>query len=231
MLASAMTEGGRASDTPDVRRIALYVVTAIVAITVAVLAADLPHLASGDYPFERGRDWRPRPRWADQRVTRHAYLARRAGAGARPARQRGRLPGWVTPKDVQTLAGGTMRRFTNSRRTLVGLVLMATLGIAACSANHAPSAAGSGNGHSTIPTATAVRGSAQPPARQRTDDHLTAPPAPAAPTPTSGTSLVPMQTAQGGEFVSPSGNISCEVDYNRDGVTAAYCETGTPRSR
>ena len=40
-----------------------------------------------------------------------------------------------------------MRRFTNSRRTLVGLVLMATLGIAACSANHAPSAAGSGNGH------------------------------------------------------------------------------------
>jgi hypothetical protein len=121
-----------------------------------------------------------------------------------------------------------MRRFTNSRRTLVGLVLMATLGIAACSANHAPSAAGSGNGHSTIPTATAICGSAQPPARQRTDDHLTAPPAPAAPTPTSGTSLVPMQTAQGGEFVSPSGNISCEVDYNRDGVTAAYCETGTP---
>ena len=37
-----------------------------------------------------------------------------------------------------------------------------------------------------------------------------------------------MQTAQGGEFVSPSGNISCEVDYNRDGVMAAYCETGTP---
>ncbi len=37
-----------------------------------------------------------------------------------------------------------------------------------------------------------------------------------------------MQTANGGEFVSPSGNISCEVDYHRDGVTAAYCETGTP---
>jgi hypothetical protein len=37
-----------------------------------------------------------------------------------------------------------------------------------------------------------------------------------------------MQTAQGGEFVSPSGNISCEVDYNRNGVTEAYCQTGTP---
>jgi hypothetical protein len=32
-----------------------------------------------------------------------------------------------------------------------------------------------------------------------------------------------MQTTTGGEFVSPSGNISCEV-----GLTSAYCETGTP---
>jgi hypothetical protein len=32
-----------------------------------------------------------------------------------------------------------------------------------------------------------------------------------------------MQTTTGGEFVSPSGNISCQV-----GLTAAYCETGTP---
>ncbi len=38
-----------------------------------------------------------------------------------------------------------------------------------------------------------------------------------------------MQTATGGEFFSPSGNISCEVDYHRPGVPdAAYCETLTP---
>jgi hypothetical protein len=37
-----------------------------------------------------------------------------------------------------------------------------------------------------------------------------------------------MQTAQGGEFLSPSGNISCEVNYQRSGMTGAYCQTGTP---
>lgn len=107
-----------------------------------------------------------------------------------------------------------MRRFTNTRGTLVGLVFMATLGIAACSANHVPSAARSANGHSTTPSITPAA--------------TAGPPATAAPTPTSGTTLVPMQTAQGGEFISPSGNISCEVDYNRFGLREAHCETGTP---
>jgi hypothetical protein len=38
-----------------------------------------------------------------------------------------------------------------------------------------------------------------------------------------------MQTAAGGEFLSPSGNISCEVDYHRAGVPdLAYCETVNP---
>jgi hypothetical protein len=37
-----------------------------------------------------------------------------------------------------------------------------------------------------------------------------------------------MQTAAGGEFLSPSGNISCEVDYNPAGLTKAYCQTATP---
>jgi hypothetical protein len=37
-----------------------------------------------------------------------------------------------------------------------------------------------------------------------------------------------MQTAAGGEFVSPSGNISCEVDYHRAGLTQVYCQTATP---
>jgi hypothetical protein len=37
-----------------------------------------------------------------------------------------------------------------------------------------------------------------------------------------------MQTAAGGEFLSPSGNISCEVDYHRAGLTQLYCQTITP---
>lgn len=37
-----------------------------------------------------------------------------------------------------------------------------------------------------------------------------------------------MQTAAGGEFLSPSGNISCEVDYHRAGLTEVYCQTGSP---
>jgi len=38
-----------------------------------------------------------------------------------------------------------------------------------------------------------------------------------------------METANGGEFLSPSDNISCEIDYNRDGITnVAYCQTVTP---
>lgn len=42
-------------------------------------------------------------------------------------------------------------------------------------------------------------------------------------------SVVPMQTANGGEFYSPSHNISCEVDYQRAGIpTGANCQTVTP---
>jgi hypothetical protein len=37
------------------------------------------------------------------------------------------------------------------------------------------------------------------------------------------TEQMPMQTAAGGEFVSPTGNISCEVH-----LTSAYCQTGEP---
>jgi hypothetical protein len=34
-----------------------------------------------------------------------------------------------------------------------------------------------------------------------------------------------MQMAAGGEFLSPSGNISCGVDYHRAGLTQA-CASG-----
>jgi hypothetical protein len=107
-----------------------------------------------------------------------------------------------------------MPRIASSRRALVGLVFLAVAAVTACSANQPLSAAAAGNGHSTTPPAGPAA--------------TTAPPAATAPTPSSATALLPMQTAQGGEFLSPSGNISCEVDYNRDGETAAYCQTGTP---
>jgi hypothetical protein len=46
-------------------------------------------------------------------------------------------------------------------------------------------------------------------------------------TPTGGITFVPMQTATGGEFLSPSGNINCEID-DRTGLVGAYCQTSNP---
>ena len=61
-----------------------------------------------------------------------------------------------------------------------------------------------------------------------TATHATAAPATAAATAARGAALVPMQTAAGGEFLSPSGNISCEVDFHRAGLTQVYCQTVSP---
>ena len=57
---------------------------------------------------------------------------------------------------------------------------------------------------------------------------VTTTPATAVPAVSRSAALVPMQTAAGGEFLSPSGNISCEVDYQRAGLTQVYCQTATP---
>jgi hypothetical protein len=37
-----------------------------------------------------------------------------------------------------------------------------------------------------------------------------------------------MQTANGGEFLSPTGNISCEVNYDSTGLMGTYCQTTEP---
>jgi hypothetical protein len=55
-----------------------------------------------------------------------------------------------------------------------------------------------------------------------------APTTTAQPTAAPSATLVPMQTAAGGEFLSPTGNISCEVDYHDAGLTHVYCQTVTP---
>jgi hypothetical protein len=57
---------------------------------------------------------------------------------------------------------------------------------------------------------------------------VTTTPATAVPAASRSAALVPMQTSAGGEFLSPSGNISCEVDYQRAGLTQVYCQTATP---
>ena len=46
-------------------------------------------------------------------------------------------------------------------------------------------------------------------------------------TPAGRVTFVPMQTAAGGEFYSPTGNIECEID-DRTGLVVTYCETGIP---
>jgi hypothetical protein len=53
-----------------------------------------------------------------------------------------------------------------------------------------------------------------------------------APTPASAApskTTVPLQSPHGGEFESPSGNISCEIDFHERGIpTQAYCQTVSP---
>jgi hypothetical protein len=57
---------------------------------------------------------------------------------------------------------------------------------------------------------------------------VTTTPATTVPAASRSAALVPMQTAAGGEFLSPSGNVSCEVDYQRAGLTQVYCQTASP---
>ena len=94
-------------------------------------------------------------------------------------------------------------------------MLAAALSLAACSSG-SPAAS---------PSAPATTG--RPATAASTASTATAA-TPATAVPTSGTTFVPMQTAAGGEFLSPSGNISCEIDYHRAGLTQAYCQTVTP---
>jgi hypothetical protein len=98
-----------------------------------------------------------------------------------------------------------------------------------------PAPAASGGTTSASPGWTAIATS--PAGTATTAPASTAPPAttpatvPAtgstAPTPAGSAAFVPMETATGGEFYSPSGNINCEVD-NWTNTVVAYCQTTTP---
>jgi hypothetical protein len=45
---------------------------------------------------------------------------------------------------------------------------------------------------------------------------------------TTTTVTAPAQTSHGGEFLSPSGNISCEIDNGYIGLHQVYCQTISP---
>jgi hypothetical protein len=58
---------------------------------------------------------------------------------------------------------------------------------------------------------------------------MTAALAPAPASAASTTTTVPLQSPHGGEFESPSGNISCELDFHERGVpNQTYCQTVSP---
>ena len=81
-------------------------------------------------------------------------------------------------------------------------------------------------GGTAVTTAPAVaHPTASPPAT--TTAPATTPTTSTAPTPTSSSTFVPMQTATGGEFLSPSGNIECQID-SQAGLAGAYCQTTAP---
>lgn len=106
------------------------------------------------------------------------------------------------------------------------LCLGVGLAVSACGAG-APAGGAAAHGSASSPAAPSGSATATPSGSAHGKTAIAAPAK--ASTHGSGTSasdasaLVPMQTSTGGEFLSPSGNISCEVS-----MTYAYCQTGSP---
>jgi hypothetical protein len=85
------------------------------------------------------------------------------------------------------------------------------------------SASPGGTAVTTAPTAARTRAGTPP----TTTAPATTPTTNTAPTPTTSFTFVPMQTATGGEFLTPSGNIECQIS-SQAGLAGAYCQTTTP---
>jgi hypothetical protein len=112
---------------------------------------------------------------------------------------------------------------------LAGAAAGTLLLLAACGPVTEPGdAAPAGGRTSAGATAVAQSASGGPPATSA----VPTPPATTAAAPTTkaatGSTFVPMERATGGAFLSPSGNISCEIHYQDAGLTEAYCQTYTP---
>jgi len=99
----------------------------------------------------------------------------------------------------------------------VGLALSAC-SASASSATAAPSSA--------TPSASALPATAQPISSPVATSASAAAVAPAA---TPSVTFVPIQRFPEGAFYSPSGNISCELNYHLDGQTLMSCQTIAPR--
>ncbi len=96
-------------------------------------------------------------------------------------------------------------------RAACGTVALGAVLLAACS-----------SGPDTATTTTSATSTAPP---STTTSSPTTTTIPGVPTP-----FVPMQTATGGEFVSPSGNIGCEVDFGPTNEGALCLTFSPPRS-
>ena len=124
-----------------------------------------------------------------------------------------------------------LRHFMRTTRIarISALGLGAGLALSACGPGTS-SAAGASSAAATPPAS--VRTATAQPAATSTGatsaPAVTTTPTTAGPTVAPSATLVPMQTAAGGEFLSPSGNISCQIDYHRAGPTQVYCQTVTP---
>lgn len=113
-------------------------------------------------------------------------------------------------------------RFLTGLATLVTMVFLTMVSLTACGPGSSASGTPSRGSGSAAAAATPLNGPAA---------SASGTTAPGSGTTTSGSGSspagpgkeVPMQTASGGEFVSPTGNISCEVSK-----TKATCQTGTP---
>lgn len=103
------------------------------------------------------------------------------------------------------------------------------LALSACGAS-SPSAAGAA---SSAPASSATQSAALSTAPAQPTSSPVATSAPAAtgtPAAAPSAAFVPLQKFPDGIFLSPSGNINCEIDYHRAGVntTGVYCQTDAP---
>lgn len=99
------------------------------------------------------------------------------------------------------------------------MLILTACGPASSTAANAPSSKGSaGATVAASPSLSGQTGTSQPPAG---GPATTA--APSSSTGTSGSGQAPTQLAAGGEFQTPSGNITCEMDQAQ-----VYCQTASP---
>ena len=113
-----------------------------------------------------------------------------------------------------------MRQITLAGAAAGLLLLLAACGPVTQPGDAAPAGGRTSNGATAgVPSAGAGAGSSAPAATTTTA---------AATKAATGATFVPMQSSTGGAFLSPSGNISCEVHYQDAGLTEAYCQTRTP---